>query len=270
MSAVIPVGQFATITHLSVKTLRHYHDVGLLTPARVDPDTGYRYYSLDQLPLAQLIRRLRALKMPVREVRSVVMAQDPAERNDLISSHMERLETELQATRAAVSSLRTLLDTARTRTPVTRRHAAAFTAIGIVDTIDAADILPWWDGALRELRDHVRAHGVRQTGPAGGIFNEALYQQERAEAALYLPVAAGTRIGGRIHHLQIPAAELATTSHYGPIADIDLAYADLGSYLAEHHLRVDKQIREHYLCDRSDTPDATRWHTEIAWPILSD
>jgi DNA-binding transcriptional MerR regulator len=50
MSITISVGQFATMTHLSVKTLHHYHHVGLLEPVHVDSETGYRYYSFDQLP----------------------------------------------------------------------------------------------------------------------------------------------------------------------------------------------------------------------------
>jgi DNA-binding transcriptional MerR regulator len=44
MAAGLTVGDFSRATHLSVKTLRHYHQVGLLQPATVNPDTGYRYY----------------------------------------------------------------------------------------------------------------------------------------------------------------------------------------------------------------------------------
>ena len=180
MTSTVSVGQFATMTHLSVKTLRHYHEVGLLEPARVDAQTGYRYYSLDQLPAAQLIRRLRDLKMPIADVRSVLVARDPDERNVLISAHMDRLEAELAETRAAVNSLRVLLDTARTRAPITRRTAPAFIAISIADTIDPGDVAPWWEAALAELRALARDQHLRTTGPAGGVFDEALYQQERA------------------------------------------------------------------------------------------
>jgi len=269
MPSTVSVGQFATMTHLSVKTLRHYHDVGLLEPARVDEWTGYRYYSLDQLPAAQLIRRLRDLKMPIPDVRSVLLASDPNERNVLISSHMDRLETELAETRAAVNSLRVLLDTARTRAPITRRHVRAFTAISIAGTIDPGEVATWWASALAELRTFAKNHDLRSTGPAGGVFDEALYQQERAGAMVYLPISGTIDDSGRIRSMQIPEAELVITTHYGSAADIDLAYADLGSYLAEHHMEVAKQIREHYLCDRSDTPDEARWETEIAWPIVT-
>ena len=64
MTAGLTVGDFSRITHLSVKTLRHYHEVGLLEPATVNPGTGYRYYSAAQVPTAQVIRRLRDLEMP--------------------------------------------------------------------------------------------------------------------------------------------------------------------------------------------------------------
>jgi DNA-binding transcriptional MerR regulator len=267
MTSTVSVGQFATMTHLSVKTLRHYHEVGLLEPARVDAETGYRYYALDQLPAAQLIRRLRNLKMPIPDVRSVLLAGDPDERNVLIGVHMDRLEAELADTLVAVNSLRALLDTTRTRAPITRRQVPAFTAIGIADTIDPSEVFSWWDSALRELRAFAREQNLPATGPAGGVFDEALYQQERAEAMLYVPIAGITHGSGRIRSVQIPAAELVITTHYGSAADIDLAYADLGSYLAEHHLHVENQIREHYVCDESDTPDQTRWQTEIGWPI---
>ena len=59
MAAGLTVGDFSRATHLSVKTLRHYHQAGLLEPAAVNPDTGYRYYSAGQIPTAQVIRRLR-------------------------------------------------------------------------------------------------------------------------------------------------------------------------------------------------------------------
>ena len=59
MATELTIGAFSRITHLSVKTLRHYHEWGLLEPATVDPDSGYRLYSPAQVPAAQVIRRFR-------------------------------------------------------------------------------------------------------------------------------------------------------------------------------------------------------------------
>src|SRR5882757_11153755 len=109
MTGVLTIGEFSRATHLSVKTLRHYHDVGLLEPHDVDSDSGYRYYASEQIPAAQVIRRFRELGMPVGEVAAVLQAPDARVRNELIAEHLERMEHQLDATRATVASLRALL-----------------------------------------------------------------------------------------------------------------------------------------------------------------
>src|SRR5271154_805444 len=109
MTAGLTVGEFSRMTHLSVKALRHYHQMGLLEPAEVNPDTGYRYYLSDQIPTAQVIRRLRNLEMPVAEVKEVLAATETSVRNAFITAHLDRLEEKLSKAHSAVESLRNLL-----------------------------------------------------------------------------------------------------------------------------------------------------------------
>jgi DNA-binding transcriptional MerR regulator/effector-binding domain-containing protein len=268
MTNIVSVGRFATMTHLSVKTLRHYHQVGLLEPAEIDAQTGYRYYALDQLPTAQLIRRLRDLRMPVADVRAVLVAADPTVRDGLISAHIDHLEAELTKTQAAVNSLRTLLASAAGPQPVQRRAESSFSALAITeDKLDPADVEVWWREALAELRRAATDHGWPLTGPAGGLYDECLFQHEPGAATVFVPVAT-PRESGRAKPLTVPAAELAVTTYQGPHADIDLAYAHLGSFVAEHELTVGWQLREYYHRDHSHTSDRSRWRTEVAWPII--
>src|ERR1700704_3334456 len=121
MGAAMTVGDFSRVTHLSIKTLRHYHEVGLLEPAKVDPGNGYRYYSPEQVPTAQVIRRLRDLSMPVAEVKAVLTADELGERNTVIAAHLDRLEAELATMRSAVDSLRNLLRHPTTAASIERR-----------------------------------------------------------------------------------------------------------------------------------------------------
>jgi DNA-binding transcriptional MerR regulator len=267
MSITVSVGRFATMTHLSVKTLHHYHHVGLLEPVHVDPDTGYRYYSLDQLPTAQLIRRLRDLRMPVADVRDVLVAQDPGERDTLIAAHIDHLEAELAQTKAAVNSLRALLNNAATHPPVHRRTESTTPAVAITATVDPTDIENWWREALLDVREAVRTGGLDQTGPAGGLYDECLFQHEPGQATVFIPVTTPRELG-RIEPIVVPAAEVAVTTHYGSMDDIDLAYAELGSYIAGQELAVGPRIREYYHRDHTHTTDHTQWRTEVAWPII--
>ena len=76
MAELLSIGRFARLTGLSVGALRHYDEVGLLRPARTDPDTGYRFYREDQLPQARAIQRLRALDLSLDEIRDVLADGD--------------------------------------------------------------------------------------------------------------------------------------------------------------------------------------------------
>ncbi len=73
-------------------TLRHYDEVGLLAPARVDATTGYRYYRPDQLERARHIRSLRWTDLSVADTRTVL--DDPAHADGVLAAHRSRLERE--------------------------------------------------------------------------------------------------------------------------------------------------------------------------------
>jgi DNA-binding transcriptional MerR regulator len=268
MPAGLTVGDFSRATHLSVKTLRHYHEVGLLEPAAVNPGTGYRYYSAAQIPAAQVIRRLRDLEMPVADVKAVLAAPDAAARNTLISAHLGRLEAELAQTRAAVESLRDLLQPPAAAAAIEHRSVPATAAAAITAVVDRDDVLAWWQGALGELHATVRAQRQRATGPAGGVFGSELFQHDRGRATVFVPVEGPARAVGRVTAVEIPAAELAVITHLGPLDDADLSYAKLGSYTATHEISIDGPLREYYLVGAADTADEADWRTEIGWPVF--
>jgi DNA-binding transcriptional MerR regulator/effector-binding domain-containing protein len=268
MAAGLTVGDFSRATHLSVKTLHHYHQVGLLQPATVNPGTGYRYYAAGQIPAAQVIRRLRDLEMPVADVKAVLAAPDAPARNALIAAHLNRLEAGLAQTRAAVESLRQLLQPPDGPAAIEHRSVPATAAAAIGAVVDRADALAWWQGALGELRATVRAQDLPATGPAGGVFASELFQQDRGRATVFIPVPGRVRLIGRVTSLVIPAVELAIICHHGSLADADLSYATLGSYATTHEISIDGPLREYYLRGAGDTPDEADWRTEIGWPIF--
>ena len=71
---LLSIGRFARLAGLSIGALRHYHELGVLVPSRVDPETAYRSYARAQLDEARLIARLRELELPLPEVRAILGA----------------------------------------------------------------------------------------------------------------------------------------------------------------------------------------------------
>jgi DNA-binding transcriptional MerR regulator len=90
---LLPIGRFARVTGLTVRALRHYHELGLLEPARIDADTGYRFYALEQADDAELIRRLRQLGLPLGEIRGILAGADALDR---LRVHRDRLVARIE------------------------------------------------------------------------------------------------------------------------------------------------------------------------------
>ncbi len=259
---MLTIGEFAQLTHLSVRTLRRYHDAGLLEPARVDATSGYRYYSAGQIPAAQVIHRLRELDVPLADVQRILRTPDPGARAGLVADHLRRLEDQLERTRAAVTSLQRLLRPEPTRLDVELRAVPAATVAAVEATVELDDVLGWYAGAMAEL-DAV----VGTPAPPGGLYDNDLFTAGRGRVLVYRPVADPPRTG-RVHPATLPAVELAVATHVGDHDSIDVTYGELGGWVVEHALAVAGPVRETYLVGPRDTPDPASWRTEIGWPVF--
>jgi DNA-binding transcriptional MerR regulator len=265
VSTLLNIGDFSRMTFLSVKTLRYYHDVGLLSPAEVDAETGYRRYELGQVPTAQVIRRLRELGMSIDDVRGVIEAPDVSARNAAISAHLQRMEGELERTRSTVKALRMLLDeTAPAPISVEYRVVEPSETLAIRDRVAYADSFDWLEVAFAELHAAVRD----RAGVDGALYSNELLEDEFGELVAVVPVASRVETAGRIESLVLPRVEYAVAVHAGPVDDIDRTYAALGAVVAERAIGVQGPIREDYVVGAGDTADETQHRTEICWPVF--
>lgn len=261
MSTRLSIGDFALVTRLTITTLRHYHRVGLLEPADVDPSTNYRYYTLDQVPTALTIRRYRQLQIPVEDVGALLVAADETERDRLLHEHLGRMHAQLQATQDAVSALQALLTQPKPGVEIVRRRLEPSHAIAESSVVDHDDLVSWWTTAIARIRDH--RSGLGKDNPVlGGLFDHDLFTHGRGRATVFKPVAA-PRPGSVV----VPGGAFAVAVHHGPHATIDLTYATLGTHLTEHGEVGTGPVLERYLVSGLDTPDSTRWQTEICWPV---
>jgi DNA-binding transcriptional MerR regulator len=264
----MPIGDFSRATHLSVKMLRHYHELGLLEPVEVDVDSGYRRYATEQIVTAQIIRRFRDLEMPLDDIQIVLQAPDVETRNRVIANHLARLESSLARTQETVASLRGLLDRPQDTVPIDHRHVAAASAAAITDTVEQADVVAWYRGAMGEVSATLSAQGIKPAGPLGGIFDAELFTEGRGRVTIFLPSDPLPQPVGRVSTTVIPQAELATIVHLGSSTEVDRTYGALADYVTRYALAVDGPIREYYLVGPSDTPDESLWQTEVGWPIF--
>ena len=102
--ALMSSGEFARASGLTRKALRLYDELGLLTPARVDPSSGYRFYAAAQLEQARLVAWLRRLGMPLASIRAMG-ALSPAAAAVELAAYWERFESQTASRRELASFL---------------------------------------------------------------------------------------------------------------------------------------------------------------------
>ena len=262
---MLAIGEFSRLTHLSIRALRRYHEAGLLEPEVVDASSGYRYYTVDQIPTAQVIHQLRRLEVPLADVRRIVRSSDPDQRSALVAEHLGRLEAELARTRTAVGSLRRLLAPEPPPLEVELRAEPEARVAAVEDEVGEEDVVAWYAGAMAEL-DAVLGP-VGDAGPPGGLYDNALFERGRGHLLLYRP-AAEPPTRGRVHPVTLPAVELAVTVHAGEHDGADVTYGELGAWVTRNALTVAGPVRERYLVGPRDTLDSAAWRTGIGWPVF--
>jgi len=269
MVALLSIGDFSRLTHVSVKALRHYHDLELLQPARIDPVSGYRFYATAQAPTAQLIRRFRDLDMPLDQVKVVLDATDPAVRDAVIADHLRTMERQLEQTRTAVTSLRQLLEGGGPPSPDFAFRTLADTAALLVTARVAwgTETGVWLRDTFADLRRELGSDADLRGGPDGALYSAEFFASHIGEVTAFIPLSTSAGHVGR----QLPGGPVAVAVHRGPLSELDRTYTALGSFVAEQGLGSPTRtaIRENYPVSLSNKDDEHGQVTEVCWPVLS-
>lgn len=227
---LLTIGRFARLCRLSVKQLRHYDELGLLTPARVDPHSGYRLYTRAQARDALTIALLRDADVPLPAIASIVRAPSEA-RAGLLAAEGERLAARIERDRERLRLLERLA--ADTPYDIVRARAPAL-ELAVVEGVCDPDGV----GALTgELVGRLLGSVEAWRPPVVGLFP--------------LDVRDGMRVGvgvrAAVPTLSLPDADAVTTTHHGPYTALPLAYHALLSWIGDRGLVPRAPVREEYL-----------------------
>lgn len=248
MEDLIPIGQFAAASRLSLKALRLYDENGLLRPAYVDPESGYRSYRLDQLRSATLVGLLRSADMPLVEIQRVL--------EDLSIVRIDEYEATLASEHAerqrVLDYVRRFLKEEQ-MFEVNVKHVEEQPYVSRSKEIRVADLERFIVATVDELS---AAHDA--AGNAFTVYHGEVNEQDDGPVEVCLPVAGGDK--------KLPAGEVAYTVAIGEqtrFPEIIGAYDAVASWAKANGRDLAGPPREIYLDQATDG----RPHMEIAWPI---
>jgi DNA-binding transcriptional MerR regulator len=139
---MLTISDFSEMCYLSPQTLRYYHSEGLLVPADVDPQTGYRSYTFDQVEQAMLITALRGTGMSVKLVRRAL--DEPGEAPALLREHADDVAAQRQLQDEAISDARMLVGS---RPEARLRHVPEATVVSRLVTVESGPDRYDWTAA---------------------------------------------------------------------------------------------------------------------------
>ncbi len=268
------IGDFSRLGQVSVNALRHYDELGLLKPLQVDQFTGYRYYSIEQLPQLQRILALKDLGFSLEQIAQMLDEQlSLEEMRGMFRLKRAEVEQQAQAEQARLARIEARLRSLEQegKMPdyevVVKRvepHWAAFER-EIVPTV--AEMHPRCSAMFNEIYTWIAAQGLTPNGPALSIYYDPEYTEQNIDvetAAFIAAPPAAVRGTDRVKLRQLEGAEqMASVLHTGQLDNILEAYAAIGKWIQANGYRIAGPCREIYL----QPPSSNQPMTEIQYPV---
>ena len=270
---MLTIGEYSRLTQVPSKTLRYYDEIGLFTPMKIDPETGYRYYSMKQLPLLYRILSLKELGLTLKQISNVL--------NETISTEELRGMLRLKEVQ-----LKAMIEAEQQRLIYVKNK---------IEQLEASEVLSQYDVILKTV-PKIQVALVRSTIPDKAQFKDALtlmfntvhnflrerkispvghgfniyfdeeYREAQIDVGAAFPIDADV-IGTKDVTITIIASEtMASVIHKGTLERMEYAYIALLGWIERNDYPIAGASREvalHY--DPIGNPED--FVTEIQFPI---
>jgi DNA-binding transcriptional MerR regulator len=268
----LKIGEFARVGQVTIATLRHYDQCGLLKPNTLDPETGYRYYTLDQLARLNRILALKDLGFPLEQIARLL-------EEDL---SLDQLRTMFALKQAQVQHMIEIEQARLARIAARLRQ------------IEQEGIMPEYEVLLKQvdpllvasirsvipLGDELGQHyativayldqqHVQHTHPAMLIFHSRYewYDERMAiDVETAIPLSSALPGNEQISTRTLPGRMMASTVHIGDDLSIGLAHAALYRWVKDNGYQVIDTPRQLRL-QRSEHIDPGQYVTEVQFPV---
>lgn len=268
MDHLVSIGRFSDLTRLSVKALRHYDKLGLLTPAEIDPRTGYRRYRLSQAGTAEAIRVLRGLDMSLDDIAAVLRAEDDAAGTAVLRAHRERLVAALADAEHRLDHIERLIKQEEPLVPytVTTRTVPDQTVASLRREASLETVGAVVGEGFGLLFGAIVARGTEPAGMPFLVMHDVIDADASGTIEMCIPVAEPLALDAPTTSRTVEGGRVATVVHHGAYDEVGPAYHALAGWMADEGCEPAGPPREIYLNDPTEV-DAADLRTEVQWPV---
>ena len=254
------IGEFSRITRVTIDTLRHYDALGLLKPAKVDPFTGYRYYSARQLLSLNRILALKAVGFSLEEIARILQSKPTIdELRGMLKAQLARAEQEMQAAQVRQERIRTRLNYLNLEDDmpayeVTLKPAERLTIAAIREVVPDIEEMPQRCSEMFDAIEQWLRTNNLPVGPSMSIYYNEGFTRENidTECSFLIPGETTANIPTperpievrQLEAVPLMASTIATDGFYKKAGGLLPAYNALAQWIENNGYRMSGPPRE--------------------------
>ena len=259
------IGMFAAMNHVTVKALRFYEEQGLLTPACINQENGYRYYTLSQMAV---IHQITALKMAGFTLEEIVRINSGVDEEAVLRKKKSELLAKIADLTRQIAVVDGYLSKRKTRlsAPVLVKTIPETTVAAMRTRIESYDSLFDVMPKMGALMEKV---GCECAVPEYCFTNylEPGYKDEDILVEICESVTAAKEETGGLYFRTLPEIQAACIFHRGSYGTLSESYEAVLKYIEENGYEIAGEIRESYIDGVWNQDDESGWLSEIQIPV---
>jgi len=267
------IGVFSKMNKITIKTLRHYDEIGLFKPIYVDEMTGYRYYSSSQLPRLYKILALKSLGFSLTEIlNSLEEDTKPDNMIEYLEKRKDHILRKIEEEELKLSQLQSYLKTLK-QEGIYMKYNVILKELPEVIVASMRTKIPDYDSYYKiypEMGEYMVQQKVECRVPeyCFTIYHDGEYKESDIDVEICEAVIDYGKDSDKVKFKKIDKVEnAACVLHKGPYNTIGMAYGAVMKWIEENNYEVVGLPRESYIDGVWNKDSSSEWLTEIQIPI---
>lgn len=270
MRTMFSIGETAKIHHISKQSLIFYDKIDLLKPARVDPHNGYRYYSLEEFAVLDIILFLKNLGVPLEDIKTYIQERNIVKSIEFFEHRLRETQEKIKSLKAVKQKIENALSVYEDykewynyKEPfikVRKAQHALFAPVAPPYDIPQVDISMKKLLYFVEQEEYLADYTIGTTVTMPDLAAHSFVRNQKT----FIIINKSLRLSS---YRKIPAGRYATIYHHGSYESIDRAYLQLLQYIRAQNFRICSEAYEYLLFDIFVVKDKKDFVTEISIQI---
>lgn len=266
------IGDFARINKVSVKTLRHYDEIGILQPDKTNINSGYRYYSAEQMVRLNQILAFKEAGFSLSEIADIFIKKPTCELLvELLEQKADVLEEIARIEQERLVRLRTNIFLIKNggipiMNEIIVKKIEPILVASLRTTVpDFKNLMPLW----RELNNYIDSKGIKKIVPCMTLYHNGWDAGSDWDIEIIEPVVKAFEGSERVKVYELDSiGKMACIVHNGPFETIQQTYMAISKWIEENGYELDRPVREIYHKGDWATKNPEEYVTEIQFPLM--